>query len=225
MHSKPLHFRPRPHLAALLVLIACSLAAPARAAPEDFNGNWTVDEARSQDFETAGREFNKTLNEEVRRKRKQEFDRTSSADNRTRNKFQAAADATEEMIREDNRSNSWVVPQDAEPLVGAQTLKLYVARKVAVLYDGSTRRLLTINPGGRSFSLRGSEITSDEIGRALTYFDAGALVIESEFNGGGKLIERYVVDPAQGRLVVTLRVQELPRGPWLEFVREYVRAE
>lgn len=220
-----LHFRRWPHLVALFVLIATGLVPPAHAAPEDFNGNWSLDSARSQDFESAGHEFNKTLNEEMRRKRKQEFSRTSSADSRSRNKFQAAADATAEMIREDNRSNAWVVPSNAEALVGAQTLKLYVARKVAVLYDGATRRLLTINPGGRSFSLRGSEITSDEIGRALTYFEAGALVVESEFSGGGKLVERYVVDPAEGRLVATLRVQEVPRGPWLEFVREYVRAD
>lgn len=212
-------------MTALLVVLIGWVAAPVFAAPTDFNGTWAVDDARSQDFESAWREFNKALNEQARSKRKQEFDRTSSANNRTRNKFQAAADATEEMIREDNRSNIWVVPSNAEALVEAATIKLYVARKVAVLYDGATRRLLTINPGGRSFSLRGGEISNDEIGRALTYFDDSALVVETEFGGGGRLVERYVVDPAQGRLHLTLRVQELPRGPWLEYIREYVRAD
>jgi hypothetical protein len=216
--------RLRRSCAALLLAWLTALPGVAcAAAPEAFNGTWLLDAERSQEFEEAGREFNKRLNEEERSKRKQEFERPQTASNPTRNRFQAQADAAIEMIKEDHRSNAWSVPDNAEPLIGAASIKLYVARKIAVLYDGGIRRLLTINPGGRAFSLRGSEITDDEIGRSLTYFEDEALIIETEFGVGGRLVERYSVAGDGARLVATLRVQEAARGPWLEFVREYVR--
>jgi hypothetical protein len=205
-------------------LAALLCTASAFGAPEDLNGNWTVDEAHSEDLESAGRAFNKARNAEKRSKQKQEFDRSSDG-NRTRNKYQAAADATEKMIREDYRSHGWTIADEARPLVEAEAIKLYVARKVAVLYDGDTRRLLTINPGGRAFSVKGQEITHDPLGAALTYFEDDALVIETDLVAGGKLVERYALGPDSNRLIQTLRLQDDARGPWLEFAREYVRAE
>jgi len=204
-----------------LALVVAGLGAGAEQA--DLNGTWQLDEDRSQDLAAAGRAFNDERNEQERSRRKQEFDRTSS-NNRTRNKFQAAADASEALIREDHRSNVWRVPDDATPIVEAESIRLYVSRKIAVLYDSALKRLLTINPGGRAYSVKGTEITEDALGRTLTYFDDDALVIETDFSVGGRVVERYALAEDGARCVLSLRVQEDARGPWLEFSREYTRA-
>jgi hypothetical protein len=207
-----------------LVLATCLVVAlDADASPEQLNGTWSLDAEGSQDFETAGREMNERLNEEARSKSKQKFGRDEQSDP-SGNRFQAQASAAHRMIREDRRSYDWEVPEEAEPIVEAESIKIYLARKLAILYGDELRRLLAINPGGRVYSVRGTEYSDDEIGRSLTWIDGDALVIETGLVVGGKLVERYELDAASERLVVTVRLQQQPGAPWLEFVRRFARA-
>lgn len=206
----------------LAVLIVVLLMTPACLA-NALNGTWTLDEAASDDVDEAGRAFNKELNELERERTKQKFDR----DQRTRagNKYDEQRLATEALIREDHRSRNWDIPEDVRTLVETPSLKLYQGRKVAILYGEAAKRLLTINPAGRAFSVSGTQITRDEFGRALTYVDGEAVVVETDLTSGDRLVERFETADGGSRLVYTVRFQLAARGPWLEFQRLFDRQQ
>ncbi|MEQ8231756.1 MAG: hypothetical protein RLW61_15675 [Gammaproteobacteria bacterium] len=193
------------------------------AAEEALNGTWALDEQASTALEDAAKAFNDELNEQRRNSRRQTFDRDSGG--RSRSRFDGQVRATSEMIAEDMRSLEWGEAPLQRDILTAATLKLYVARKVAVLYDGALKRLLTINPAGRAYSVSGTEVTNDEVGRSLTYLENGQLVIETSVHGGGRMVERYRVEDGGQRLMMKAELQERRDGPWLEFEREFARAD
>lgn len=211
---------PRTLLAAL-VLIATGWL-PASADPAALNGGWALDEGNSENFEQAGKAFNEAMNERKRRNTEQEFNRDSHLGGG--NKFQNAANATEQFIAEDSRSQVWAVADELQPMIEAEKLKVYVSGKVILLYGTDRKRLLAINPSGRAYSVRGTEFTDDDIGRSLTYLDGDALVVETDLRSGSKLVERFALGESPDTLVETLRIQQDGRGPWLEFKRQFTRA-
>ncbi|MEQ8664041.1 MAG: hypothetical protein RLW62_24755 [Gammaproteobacteria bacterium] len=193
------------------------------SANEALNGTWTLDAAASATLEEAGAAYSEELNERRRRNQRQTFDR--DAGRTPRNRFDGQVQATTEMIEEDMRSHVWGDTPAQHDILGAATLKLYVARKVAVLYDGTLKRLLTINPAGRAYSVSGTEVTNDTVGRSLTYLEDAQLVIETSVHGGGRMTERYRVEDDGRRLVMQAELQESRSGPRLEFERVFTRAD
>lgn len=206
------------------LLLGLLLASPqAFGVNEALNGTWLLDQRASDTLAAASKVFNDKLNEQRRRNRRQTFDRTPSE--RPRGRFDGQVRATTEMISEDMRSHSWGDAPLQRAILNASTLKLYVARKVAVLYDGELRRLLVINPAGRAYSMSGTEITSDAVGRSLTYLEDGQLVIETKVHGGGRMVERYRADDGGERLVMTAELREDSNIPALTFERVFTRAD
>lgn len=204
-------------LTLLLVLLATTTLSRAN---EALNGTWVIDEELSTTLEAAGAAFNDELNEARRRNKRQTFDRSNS-NSRGRGRFDQQVAATSEMIAEDMRSINWGDTAMQQDMLNAPTIKLYVARKVALLYGGTLKRLLTINPAGRAYSLSGTEVTNDAVGRSLTYLEDGQLVIETSVHGGGRMVERFRYDAARERLVMKAELQERRDGPWLEFERVF----
>ena len=204
----------------LMLLLVSLLATTSSRASEVLNGTWVIDEERSTTLEAAGAVFNDELNEARRRNKRQTFDRSNS-NSRARGRFDQQVAATSEMIAEDMRSIKWGDTAMQQDILNASTIKLYVARKVAVLYGSSLKRLLTINPAGRAYSVSGTEVTNDAVGRSLTYLEDGQLVIETSVHGGGRMVERFRYDAAQERLVMKAELQERRDGPWLEFERVF----
>ena len=204
-------------LTLLLVLLATTTLSRAN---EALNGTWVIDEELSTTLEAAGAAFNDELNEARRRNKRQTFDRSNS-NSRARGRFDQQVAATSEMIAEDMRSINWGDTAMQQDMLNAPTIKLYVARKVALLYGGTLKRLLTINPAGRAYSLSGTEVTNDAVGRSLTYLEDGQLVIETSVHGGGRMVERFRYDAARERMVMKAELQERRDGPWLEFERVF----
>ncbi len=215
-------------LAGLLTLVALTLtasnASAARTAGIDgLNGTWQLVKDESQDFEDAADE----VNDEINRKRREEesgFNRQRSGTNSGRaNRFQGQMDATQQMINEDGRSIDWGSPVEIRQLMVARSLRLYQARKVVLIYDGERKRTLAINPAGRAFSISGTEINQDDIGRTLAYFEDDALVVETEIHTGGRLTERFAYqdEPERLRVLVTREIRK--GGDRLEFVRVFER--
>ena len=68
-------------------------------------------------------------------------------------------------------------------------------------------------------------MTSDEIGRSLTYVEDGALVIETDVYNGDKLAERFALGADPDTLEVTIRLKDGNRRPWLEYQRVFRRAD
>ena len=183
-----------------------------------LNGTWQLDAKASDELDEVADKLNAELNERDRARRRDEKDRKSYSGS---NRYQRQMDAVNEMIREDNRSRQWGGPPEVRAMIEAERIKLYVANRVVVLYDDARRRLLTVNPTGRAFSVSGAEFTADEIGRSLTFFEDGDLVIETELAVGGKLVERFAFDAQTGGMRVTIRQRELRTGPWLELTRVF----
>lgn len=210
---------PRRLLSVLMLLLVCAVA---RAEPAALNGLWQLDADNSENIEDAGTTLNEKLKEEYRRKGSQKFKRDTYQGGG--NKYANAARATEEFIREDGPTYTWALADDCTAIVAGERLKLYVSDKVIVLYGTALRRLLTINPAGRAYSVRGTEFTDDAVGRSLTYTEGDTLIIETELRSGSKLVERFAQGASPDVLVQSLRVQQDSRGPWLEFKRQFTRA-
>lgn len=210
------------YLLPVLLLLVFHLGQ-AQADASALNGRWQLDEDNSENLDDSGVAFNKKQEREKRLKSEQKFNK----DNHTgdRNQYEKAANAAEKFIGEDYRSQSWDVTDEVREMVEAKTLKVYVANKVVLLYGPDRKRLLTVNPGGRVYSVRGMEFTDDAVGRALTYIKDDDVVVETEMTIGGKLVERFSIDAEDEALVLTIRLQETGGGPWLEFKRRYTRSQ
>lgn len=209
-----------------LVLLGAVLATPFRAAAgaTGMNGEWVLDAGASENLEDSSRKMNDALNLKWREKRENKFSKDQHKATGT-NRFQNQLDATERMIGEDSRSLDWTGSAEVQRILESKSIKLYQARKIAILYDGKQKRLLSVNPSGRAYSVKGAEITDDGVGSSLTYFDDGYLVIETSPPVGGQLIERYHLDDSQNQMVQELSIEERPGGPALEFARRFNRAE
>lgn len=214
------------HIVPLLIaLIGILCHGPSIAAdPKSFNGTWVLDGEESQNLKDAGKERNKELLQERRLKHKQEFDRSSGTPSGKHGGMIAHAGAVDKMIREDQRPLPWEVTEEIEAVIEAESIKLYYARKIAILYGRERKRLLTVNPSGRSFSVSGSAITKDDIGTSMTYLEDGSIVIETDTRWRDKMIERFTLNDTSEQLLVTIRLQQVGQGPWLEYVRVFDRA-
>lgn len=220
---KPSHFAitTRQLLVALLVFGAAT-AVMANKTIEGLNGSWILDERASDNLEESSHALNNKLNAEWRERRENKFSR-DQAKPKSRNRFQNQADSTERMIREDSRSRDWGGADEARAIMEAESIKLYQSRKVVVLYGGDWKRGLVVNAAGRAYSVSGTEITSDDLGHSLTFYDDNKLVIETDRHTGGKLVETYYLDGSPDRLVQAITVQERDGGPELEMVRYFDR--
>ena len=209
-----------------LVLLGAMLATQFSVAADatGMNGEWVLDADVSENLKDTARKRNDALNVEWRNKRENKFSKDQHKAKGT-NRFQNQLDATERMIGEDSRSLDWSGSVEVHRILESKSIKLYRARKIAILYDGKQKRLLKVNPSGRAYSVKGTEITDDEVGSSLTYFDDDYLVIETSPPVGGQLIERYHLDDSQNQMVQELSIEERPGGPTLEFARRFNRAE
>lgn len=206
----------------ILLVLACVLyhAADTRADPRSFNGTWTLNQEGSQTFEGAGKERNKSLLAKVRLKRAKELDpkyheRDSAAEHRQ----------SVELLSDDERPATWIAMDEVAPLLEAESIKLYFARKIAILYGAERKRLLTLNASGRSYTVSGSTLTKDDIGTSLAYLEGGAMVIETDTRWGERLVERFELNETSEHLLVTVRMQQIAKGPWLEFERVFDRSD
>lgn len=182
-------------------------------------GMWHLNPGASQNLIDETKNLNNRLNAQ-RREREYEKDPRQKKSS-SRNRFQATADAVENMIREDSRSIDWAISDDIEMIATCESIKLYQGGKVVVLYGSDLRRLLRLNPQGRAFSVSGQEITKDDVGRSLTFYEDGALVIETKPFDGGRLVERYSVDAESNQLTQSLEILEREGGPKLSFSRVF----
>ena len=206
----------------LVFLLLVFYLGQTQADASALNGRWQLDADNSEDLDDSGRAFNKKQEREKRLKSKQKFNKDNLGG--SRNKYQNAANAAEKFIDDDYRTQSWDVTDEVREMVEAKTLKVYVANKVVLLYGPDRKRLLTLNPGGRVYSVRGMEFTDDAVGRALTYINGDDVVVETEMTIGGKLVERFSSNAEDDAMVLTIRLQETSGGPWLEFKRRYTRS-
>lgn len=208
----------------LLLALALAVLGAGAVSANPLNGTWTVDEALSVTLESAAETRNKELKEEYRRNKKQKFAKDEPR-NPGGDRFQAQQMATEGLIRESDLDIDWGGPPEVREMLAARTLKLYQGTKAVILYDGDRRRMLAINPAGKAYSVSGTELNQDEIGRSMAYVEDGALVVETEIYNGDKLLERFTCAEGSNELTVQIRLKEGRRRPWLEFERVFRRAD
>ena len=208
----------------MVIALSCALFFGPRALsdPKSFNGTWLLHAQESQSFKDAGKEKNEDLLRMRREKHRQEFNRDSGTPSGPRGMV-AHANAANKMIREDERPPPWEVVDEIEAMIEAESIKLYYARKIAILYGDARKRLLKVNPAGRSFSISGTKITNDEIGTSLTYMEDGTIVIETDTRWRDKLVERFALNDTSEQMLVTIRLQQVGTGPWLEYTRVFDR--
>jgi hypothetical protein len=78
-------------------------------------------------------------------------------------------------------------------------------------YGSELRRDIRPNPLGHVYSASGRELTTDNTGETLAWWDDASLVIETRTRRGAVLTERYTRDGTDGHLNVTYRLR-LPKG-------------
>ena len=189
-----------------------------------FNGTWTLNATGSQTFEAAGEELNKALLRELRLERTHEMDGRPSKSS-SKHSGKSSHDQSMELLRHDERPVPWDAADELAQMLEAESIKLYYARKFAILYGVERKRLLTVNPAGRSFSVKGTTVTKDDIGTSLAYLEDGAIVIETDTRWHDKLVERFELNETADHLRVTIRMQQVILGPWLEYVRVFDRTD
>ena len=138
--------------------------------------------------------------------------------------FEKAA-AASKMIADDQREPDWSTVDQVLEMIEAPSIKLYSSRKIAILYGEERKRLLSVNPNGRSFSVSGTTVTQDDIGTSLTYAEDDALIIETDTQWRDRLVERFVLSDTSEQLLITIKLQQVGSGPWLEYVRVFDRAK
>ncbi|MEX2482806.1 MAG: hypothetical protein WD928_18270 [Gammaproteobacteria bacterium] len=200
------------------------LLAAGGVSANPLNGTWQLDAAAAETLEEAAAAMNAHLKEEYRRYKEQKFAKDEQVSTRG-NRFLAQQRATAMMIRENDFDIDWGGPPEVRGMLSATTIKLYQDSKAVILYDGTRRRLLAINPAGRAYSVKGTELTKDDIGRSLTFVEDGALVVETDVYNGDKMIERFESSAGSDLLTLTIRLQEGRRSPWLEYERVFKRVE
>ena len=119
----------------------------------------------------------------------------------------------------------WEVSDEIHTVLEAKTIKLYQAEKCAILYDKSVKRLISINPAGGSGALANNASTHDDIGRSTSYFETGGLVIDTDIEGGDRLVETFTLNRGGNELTVAAKLRRGDIGRPLEFKRVYTRVE
>lgn len=216
-------FSPRWRILLLLNSIALVVvAAPAWSATTDqFNGTWVLAQSEQETFEAKAQELTEKLNEANRKRAEKRF--IDSSRRPTGDRFYAQQESTERTINEDARSISWSLDDDLRAMFEAESIKLYQARLCAILYDKKVKRLIALNPNGRSYSRSGNEIAHDAIGKTVGFFENGALVLDTDLAGGDRLIEHFSLDAAGDELTLEIKLRRRDLGRTLEFKRVYTR--
>jgi hypothetical protein len=207
-------------LMAMLCVVSLNLPAV-----EALSGNWVLDDELSDEFNAVSKALNKAI-KKARRKAEsenQKFDTGSKP--RERNRYDSQVRATEAQIKDATIEKYWGGPAAQNLIFQTDAIKFYVGRKVAVLYGNDQKRLLKINPSGRAYSYSGTEVTDDYLGRSLTYFDGGVLVIETTGRTGMEFVEKYRVAEETGQLIQALEIEDDRHAHTLTMTRYFDRKE
>jgi len=206
-----------------LLLVAALVWIQATAAQEtpSFSGTWVLNAPRSDEFQVKAEELTTEINERLRKRRAKRFEDYNR--DRKQGQFSSQQAATMRMMHEDARSLSWELDDDLTAMLEGKSIRIYQSNLCAVLYDKKLKRLVSINPKGRSVSRTRNPVANDSVGRSVAFFEDGGLVIDTDLNGGDRLIERFVLgeDGAQMTLDVEYRRRDLGRS--LKFTRYFVR--
>ena len=209
---------------AFLVAVLC-LASLNLAAAEALSGNWLLDEKSSDEFDAVSKALNKQL-KKARRKAESENQKFDNGPKpRERNRYDSQVRATEAQIKDSTIEKYWGGPEAQNLVFQTDAIKLYIGRKVVVLYGNGQKRLLKINPSGRAYSYSGNEVTDDYLGRSLTYFDEGVLVIETTGTTGMEFVEKYRVAEETGQLIQSLEIEDDRHAHTLTMTRYFDREE
>ncbi len=222
--SQPTLHRP---LAGLLLgmclLAALALPLAAAADSEQMNGNWVLDEERSEAYKDAVKITKQQILKLHKRHKKQEFG--GSSHGQGGNKYFEQERATKELMAEDTIDVDWSLPGPLETVMEAKTLKIYQSRMCAVLYDKKLKRLFAINPEGNSYSAKGTEFARDEIGRTFGYFEGQTLIIDTDIKGGDRLVERLAINDSGDELTIVTKYRRTDLGRTMEYKRIFRRGE
>jgi hypothetical protein len=194
-------------------------------AVEDISGNWLLDEGSSDEFNTVSKALNKSI-KKARRKAESENQKFDNGPKpRSRNRYDSQVRATEAQIKDSSAVKYWGGPETQNLIFQTDVIKFYVGRKIVVLYGGSQKRILKINPSGRAYSYSGTEVTDDYVGRTLAYFEEEALVAETTGTTGIEFSEKYYVDEETGQLVQLLQIDDARDDHTLNMARYFNRKE
>lgn len=210
-----------PGLLALLLVLAAGLPA-ARADTDQLNGNWVLDEERSETYQDAVKVVKQQL---LKQRKRQKKDRFTASGGQGGNKYYEQERYSKELRAEDTVSVDWELPGPLAAVMEAKTLKLYQARMCAILYDKKFKRLFAINPEGNSYSAKGSELAHDDIGRTFGYFEGHTLVIDTDIKGGDRLLERFSLDDSGNELTIETRYRRTDLARTLTYKRIFRRGE
>lgn len=199
-------------LATLLFIAVCS---PVHAADlSALSGNWVLDEDAS---DTLAAEVNQLKTEE----RDYQSEYGSSEGNEKPDPFgkRRFGDKDWQTRRSGLVSTASVVVRQ---MLQCTEMKLYVADRIVVSYDGNVKRLVNPNPAGRVYSATGKGVSTDAVGQTLAYLDDASFVIETRTNSAERMAERFeLTDDDTLKITVTLKNPEWRRE--IEFVRYFVR--
>ena len=199
-------------IATLLLIAAC---APTQSADlSALSGSWVLNEDASG---TLSAEVNLLKTEE----RDYQSEYGSSDSNEKPDPFgkRRFGDKDWQTRRSGLVSSASVVTRQ---MLQCETIKLYVADRIVVAYDGKVKRLVNPNPAGRVYSATGKGVSTDAVGQTLAYLDDAAFVIETRTNSAERLAERFeLTDDDVLKITATLKNPEWRRE--IEFVRYFVR--
>ena len=209
---------------ALWCCLGLTLPLGAQADSEKLNGNWVLDDAKSESYIGATKILKAQLLKLRKRHVKQDFDR-SHGGGKGGNKYYEQERASSELRAADTVDVDWTLPGDLDVVMKAKTIKIYQSRMCAVLYDKRFKRLFAINPAGNSYSAKGTEFAHDGLGRTFGYFEREVLVIDTDIKGGDRLLEKFSLDAAGEELKILTRYRRTDLDRTLEYTRIYHRGE
>ena len=212
-------------VAAVLLLGVLGMApAPARADNDKLNGGWVLDEQQSETYKDAAKKVSEQIQKLHKKHRKQGFDGQEHSGGGG-NKYYEQQRATQDRIREDSVNIDWSLFDDLNTVMAAKTIKIYQSRMCAVLYDKRIKRLFSINPEGNSYSISGTEIAHDVIGRTVSYFEGQTLVIDTDIKGGDRLMEKFALGASDDELKIVAKYRRTDLRRTVEYTRVYHRGE
>lgn len=199
----------------LATLLCIAVCLPTRAADlSELSGNWVLNEDASG---TLVAEVNQLKTEE----RDYQDEYGSSDGNEKPDPFgkRRFGDKDWQTRRSGLVSSASVVTRQ---MLQCTALKLYVADRIVISYDGKVKRLVNPNPAGRVYSATGKGVSKDAIGQTLAYLEEASFVIETRTNSAERMTERFELnDDGALKITATLKNPEWRRE--IEFVRFFVR--
>ncbi|MBK8958225.1 MAG: hypothetical protein IPM80_07275 [Proteobacteria bacterium] len=211
-------------LCGLLLLLGAGLPCASRADTEQMNGNWVLDEERSESYQDAVRVTKEQLMKLRKRHKKQQFSAAGDK-GQSSNKYYQQLHNSNQLRAEDTIDVDWSLPGDLETVMEAKTLKIYQARMCAILYDKKFKRLFAINPEGNSYSAKGTEFAHDDLGRTFGYFEGQVLIVDTDIKGGDRLLEKISLDDSANELHIETRYRRSDLARTLTYKRIFRRGE